>query len=96
MEFKELRDKCQNPKIEEVDKIYKALYKLLEDTNNMDFDYLDHFKEKFFTKIEKLTFKQCCTALTFILRSEHFSNGSFADYFMDRTVYRLLDRAAQL
>ena len=49
--FIELRDKCRKPEFETINNMtfsksdeYGQLYKLLEDTSNLDFNYADSLK----------------------------------------------------
>ena len=105
--FFELRDKCRSPKFETINNMtfskndeYGELYKLLEDTGNLDVNYADHLKgrdaHKMGEKADTLTFKECCTVLTFLLRAERFSEGAFTGELADGTVYKLLKRAAEV
>lgn len=105
--FIALRDKCQNPEFETVDGMqiskgreYNELYKLLEDTGNFDVDYADNLKGRDGYEVaadaENLTFNDCCTALTFLLRAERFSEGTFTEALEDGTIYELLTRAVEV
>lgn len=107
--FTEMRDKCRNPKVKKEGYFlysegneYEEMYELLGDTETLDREYLDNMREirkktgDDISKAEKLTFKECCTALTFVLRSEHWQDGSFAEYLQDGTVYSLLSRAVEV
>ena len=101
-----LRDMCKNPEVEEIGghlyskgEEYSELYKVLDKTGNFDVDYADHLDGKdvyaLASRPDKLSFQECCTVLTFILRSEHWSEGSFAEALKDGTVYKLLSRAVE-
>ena len=105
--FMELRDMCKNPKFEVVgghlyskgDQYSKA-YSVLTETGTLDVDYMDHIKGgngyEMASHPEKLTFEDCCTVLTYILRSEHWSDGAFAEALENGTVYKVLSRAVEV
>ena len=103
--FIEIRDLCHNPEFEQNSRYtknneYQKLYKTLEDTNNLDVNYADNLKGKngyeMAKKAESLTFKECCTVLTFLLRAERFAEGAFTEALADGTVYKLLKRAVEV
>ena len=105
--FFELRDMCRKPKFETINRTtyskgneYKKLYEMLENTGNFDVNYADNLKGKsgyeMGANAENLTFKECCTVLTFLLRAERFSEGAFTGALADGTVYKLLKRAAEV
>ena len=103
----ELRDASKNPEFEKVGYFlyskgdqYEKLGSWLKESSNLDVNYMEHMGESenpndFFADPDSLTFKECCTALTFIFRSEHWSDGSFSGYLKDGTVYKLLSRAVE-
>lgn len=104
--FIDLRDLCKNPQIEQIsNKVYSKsdeyarTYDVLEKTGNLDVKYADHLEGKdgyeLASKPDKLTFKECCTVLTFLLRAEHWSDGAFTEALMDGSVYKVLARAVE-
>ena len=104
--FMRIRDKCKNPKFEKVNGIlyskgdeYQELYKLLDETGNLDVKYIDNLKGRNGYELagqsEKLTFKDCCTVLTFILRAERWTDGAFGGELKNGNVYALLSRACE-
>lgn len=105
--FMNLRDMCKNPEFEKIgNEVFSKgneisrLYEDLEKTSNLDVDYADHIGERngyeLASNPEKLTFKECCTVLTFLLRAEHWSPGAFVEALQDGTVYKLLSRAVEV
>lgn len=110
--FEGLRDICRNSIGEDDDDkscaAYSEVYKGLEETGNLDYDCLRHLNGRGYElagKPEKLTFSECCTVLTFLLRAERFTDGYFDGHYFggaftsalkDGTVYRILDRACEL
>lgn len=105
--FMALRDKCQNSEFETVDGVqiskgreYSELHKLLEDTGNFDVNYGDNLRGRdgyeVVANADNLTFKECCTALTFLLRAERFDEGAFTEALADGTIYKLLKRSVEV
>lgn len=98
--FIEVRDLCRNPEEKQMGNEYRKVYRMLDDTGNLDVNYADNLKGRdgyeMAAKAETLTFKECCTVLTFLLRAERFSEGAFTGALSDGTVYRLLKRAAEV
>ena len=104
--FMKLRDACKTPKFEVVGghlyskgSQYKDIAQALLDTKLLDVDYARHIKGDSGNEMamhpEDLTFKECCTALTYVIRSEHWSEGSFAEYLKAGAVYKLLSRLVE-
>ncbi|MBQ4430642.1 MAG: hypothetical protein II877_03990 [Synergistaceae bacterium] len=104
--FMELRDMCKKPEFETVGDMlfskgdeYSRIYQGLEKAGNLDVEYADHIGERsgyeLASQPEKLTFKECCTVLTFLLRAERFSPMAFTGALQDGTVYKLLSRAVE-
>lgn len=107
--FTVMRDKCRNPKVKlegylltsEGDE-YREIYELLGDTETLDENYSDNMRSiskktgDDISRTGNLTFRECCTALTFVLRSEHWNEGSFAENLQNGTVYKLLNRAVEM
>lgn len=105
--FMEIRDMCKTPKFEEIGgRLYSKndesskLHEVLDKTGNLDVDYADHLEGKngydMAAKAGRLTFKECCTVLTFLLRAERFTEGAFTEALQDGTVYKLLSRAVEV
>ena len=105
--FMSIRDMCKAPKFETIgghlyskSDEYSELYDVLDKTGNLDVDYANHLEGKngydMATKAERLTFNECCTVLTFLLRAERFTEGAFAEALQDGTVYKLLSRAVEV
>ena len=101
-----LRDMCREPEFEVISNHlyskndeYQRIYEWLEKTGNIDSDYLDNLGSKNAYALvhnpEKLTFKECCTVLTFLLRAEHWSEGAFFEALSDGDVYKLLSRMVE-
>ncbi len=104
--FMELRDMCKNPKFEQIGGMtfskgeeYSRIYSGLEKTGNLDVNYADNLKNndgyELAANPEKLTFKECCTVLTFLLRAEHWSEGAFTEALADGSVYKVLSRLVE-
>ena len=102
----EIRDMCRDPEFEVISNhLYskkdelERIYEWLEKTGNFDYYYSEHLGNKNGYELahnpEKLTFKECCTALTFLLRAEHWSEGAFFDALSDGDVYKLLSRMVE-
>ena len=88
---------------EQEPKLYRTLYKGLEDVNGLDYEYLDNFRkikgENYSEKIghvNDFSFKDCCTLLTFILRAERFSDGFFYNAVSNGDVSRVLKRTKEI
>ena len=105
--FMGLRDMCKNPKFEVVGDYlyskgeeYTRIAQALLDSNTLDVDYANHIKGESGYDMarhpEELTFKECCTALTFLLRAERFSPMAFTEALQDGTVYKLLSRMCEV
>ena len=79
-------------KREESAKIYEGL----EATGDMDYNYLANLKGRSGYELarhpENLTFQECCSVLTFLLRAEHWT-----EYPLDvEAAYKVLSRACDL
>lgn len=94
----------ERPKIDgymaDDENLYSRLYRELEEYKALDYNYLDNFEkikgEGLLDKmkhVDALTFKECCTMLTWILRSERFCEGSFYGEVNNGNVLKLLKRA---
>ncbi len=105
--FIELRDFCRKPELEKIgDEMfskrdeYRRIYEGLEKTGNFDVNYADNLKGRdgyeMASNAEKLTFKECCTVLTFLLRIERFSAGAFTEALSNGNIYKLLARAVEV
>ena len=105
--FMELRDMCRKPEIQQIGNMtfskgdeYSRIYSGLEKTGNLDIDYADNLKGKDGYELaanpSNLTFKECCTVLTFLLRAERWSDGAFTEALMDGSVYKVLSRAVEV
>lgn len=79
---------------------YSRIYKGLEDIGVLDYDYFEHLRGKdgyeMASQAEKLTFQECCTVLTFLLRAERFAEGAFTHALEEGTVYNILKRAVDV
>lgn len=103
--IKELMDLFKNFKLDEeaeyhgygTAEIYGALYKALEGMGELDHDYLnnfdkikgDGFNEKI-VHLQELSFKECCTLLTAILRYDRFVEGLFYSVVKSGDVLKIL------
>ncbi len=96
-----IRDKCKNPKFKTtfegavIGEISDSLYNLIKAIGGFDQDYFEHMKnigDDFENKINTLSFQECHTILTYMLRSEHWSPGLLAEYLENGSVYALLVR----
>ena len=106
--FIELRDLCNKPfEFELIDGIrfskgdeYALVHKGLEKTGCFDRNYLANLDGKDGYEMaenpEQLTFEECCTVLTFLLRAERFSEGLFDSMLENKTIYKLLKRAVEV
>ena len=105
--FIDLRDFCSRPIFEKIgDETfskrdeYRRIYEGLEKTDNFDVNYADNLKGKdgyeMASNAEKLTFKECCTVLTFLLRAEQFAEGAFTEALSNGNVHKLLARAVEV
>lgn len=104
--FMQLRDMCKEPEFQKVgnhtfskkDESHK-IYEVLEKTGNLDVEYADHLGDRDGYELaahpENLTFTECCTVLTFLLRAGHFSEGAFEESLADGSVYKVLSRAVE-
>lgn len=101
-----IRDTCKNPKFEEISgnlyskgDEYSRIHRVLDETGTLDYDYADNLGNRNGYELartpENLTFKDCSTALTFLLRAERFSEGAFTEALKDGTVYKLLSRMVE-
>ena len=106
-EFIELRELCRkNYEYEQYDSgditvkgnvnPYSEVYTGLEDADCIDVNYMENRKKRKVKDISNFTFKDCCTELTFLLRGERFSPGTFFNALKDKTVYKLLARAVEI
>lgn len=74
---------------------YGDIAKGLEELNLLDFDYMKNHDKIKSNKISDLTFSECCTELTFFLRGERFTPGTFFSALKDKTIYKLLDQMTE-
>ena len=75
---------------------YGEVYKGLEKAGCLDVNYSDNRKKRKAKNVSDFTFNDCCTELTFLLRGERFSPGTFYDALKDKTVFKLLERAVEV
>ena len=85
---------------EEMTDLYIDFYDDLQDSGLMDMEYLDHMGDKSFDevipKVGEMSYQDCLTYLTFILRSEHWSEGWFLSCIKDGSIYKLLSRLLEV
>lgn len=104
--FMRLRDLCKSPKSEKINgQVFSKgdeqsqIYNVLEKTGALDVEYASHLEGKdvyaLMAQPGKLTFQECCTILTFLLRAEHWAEGTFTEALMNGSVYKLLSRAVE-
>ncbi|MBQ7593238.1 MAG: hypothetical protein IJU48_02655 [Synergistaceae bacterium] len=81
-------------------KIYSQFYQDLEEAGLIDTNYTEHMKGKtlddVMPKVENLLFGDCKTYLTFILRTERWSEGWFAERTENGDIYKLLVQACEV
>ena len=83
--------------------LYSTLYKGLKDIDAIDHNYMDNFKrlkgddyaEKM-SHLEEFTYENCCTVLTYLLRSERFVEGIFFEAVEAGDVLNLLQHAYEV
>lgn len=80
--------------------LYRTLYKGLDSIGELDYDYLNNMEkikgttlEDKMKNLQNFTFKECCTLLTAILRSDRFVEGLFNSVVISGDVLRLLTHA---
>lgn len=79
---------------------YRKIYEGLEETGTLDADYAENLGDRNGYALAKnadvLSFKDCCTVLTFLLRAEHWTPGAFNDALQSGSIHRLLKRAVEV
>ncbi len=80
--------------------LYTNFYRDFEEAGLIDTKYSDHMNgktlEDVMPDVAKMSYADCLTWLTFILRAQRWSDGWFADSTENGTIYRLLSRACEL
>ena len=105
--FTELRDMCKSPKFEKAGRFwgskgdeYERVARALLDSNTLDVDYASHIKGTdgytMASHPENLTFEECCTAMTYLVRAQHWDDITFMEALQDGTVYKLLTRMCEV
>ena len=98
----ELRDRfnCKDVDLDKHAGLYSDLYEALENTNLIDYKYLEHLNKEggyyMLDNPQELSLKECGTALTFILRADRFCEGAFYMAIKDGSIYKTLCRACEL
>ena len=95
--FKMLKDDFMRRKN---DDLWTPLAKGLEESGCADHDYLSHTEgraiEDVISSINRMSFNECCTWLTWIVRGERFCEGLFTSCLDDGTLLALLTRACDV
>ena len=81
--------------------LWTRLYKGMEDAKCLDYDYAQHTEpiggiENVSDKIGEMSFKECCTWLTWILRGERLCDGLFSTHLNNGNILALLKRVLNL
>ena len=109
--FTELRDLCKNKKKDDNDgSFYIRLYEDLEAAKCVDYDYRnsleaaqkkysvnegEHIYSSLIPHVKKLSFNECCSMITFLLRAERWSGGWIDECLGNGELYALLSRACE-
>ena len=79
--------------------LYTNFYRDFEKVGLIDTRYSDHMKGKtiddVISGVARMSYSDCLTWITFILRAQRWSDGWFADRTEDGTIYKLLSRACE-
>lgn len=86
--------------IEAVEKnLWSKVYEGLESAGYLDDNYLEHTRDidmdEALKHINQMSFDECCTWLTWILRGNRFSEGLFDMNIENGNILRLLKRAEE-
>lgn len=80
-------------------KLWSKIYEGLESAGYLDNLYLEHTRdidmEEAMKRIDNMSFEECCTWLTWILRGNRFSEGLFEMNIENGNISRLLKRAEE-
>lgn len=95
--FKKLQRLMETEKDES--RLWTEFYSELERHEYLDSDYLEHTRNaninEAMKEIDRLSFEECCTWLTWILRGERFSAGLFGKNISNGNVKALLNQAEE-
>ena len=79
--------------------LWSEIYEGLESAGYLDNLYLEHTRdidmEEAMKRIDNMSFEECCTWLTWILRGNRFSEGLFEMNIENGNISRLLKRAEE-
>ena len=92
--FKSFKAKDATPKM------YSRFYEDLERAGLIDTNYTEHMKgrtlDDVIPNVKELSFSDCKTYLTFILRAERWAEGWFSERTENGDIYKLLSRAGEV
>ena len=96
--FMDFCNKCKSPTPEFIQSGHRDLFTLLEDTQQLDVEYMKHVNDKITQSIESgnfnaLNFSECCTLMTLWLRQLHWTDASFSEYLENDALYKLVKQA---
>ena len=79
--------------------LWSKVYEGLESAGYLDDKYLEHTRDidmdEAMKQVEQMSFGECCTWLTWILRGNRFSEGLFKMNIENGNISRLLKRAEE-
>ena len=83
---------------------YDELRSKLEKTSSLDMAYIEHLTklqedveiDDVFSNIGNLSFRDCCTCLTYILRLGHWTDDGFEEFLKNGTIYKILVQACKV
>ena len=80
----------------EYDSRIRAFVEAVHSDAICDYDYMEHYERIREKALNKLTYREVCTFLTFIVRGERFCSGHIANHIQDGVLAGLLERYLEL